>query len=122
MSTGLDGVAVFINDFPYKRVTDHGGVRIPLKVGSYRIRVHKEGFQDPAVAQVDVKKSAEASVQFHLQPVAVFGTLQIKGAQPSTAVYVDHQLAATVGPDGTAKLVNVQSRASALLSCIMINR
>jgi hypothetical protein len=108
VSTGLDGVAVFINDFPYKRATDHGAVRIPLKVGSYHIRVHKEGFQDPAVAVVDVKKSAEASVQFRLQPVAVFGMLQIKGAQPGTTVYVDHQLTATVGLDGTAKVVNVQ--------------
>ncbi len=45
--TGQDGVDVFINDLPYRRKTDHGQVRIPLKVGEYTIRVHKTGFIDP---------------------------------------------------------------------------
>ncbi len=109
VSTGQDGVSVFVNDIPYKRATEHGAVRIPLKVGSYRIRVHKEGFVDPAVASVEVKKSAEASVAFHLQPVPPqFATLMVNGAQPATVILVDHQTAATVGLDGTAKVINIQ--------------
>ena len=109
VSTGQDGVSVFINDYPYKRVTEHGEIRIPLKVGSYRIRVHKTGFTDPAVSTVDVQKSAEASVQFRLEAAAPqFAILQIKGATPATAVFVDRLMAATVGADGTAKVINVQ--------------
>jgi CheY-like chemotaxis protein len=109
VSTGLDGVTVFVNGFPYKRLTEHGAIRIPLKVDSYRIKVHKDGFQDPAVATVDVKKSAEASVIFHLQPLPPqYATLVLNGAQPATVVSVDHQVAATVGLDGTAKVINIQ--------------
>ena len=109
ISTGQDGVSVFINDFQYKRVTDHGALRIPLKVGNYRIRVHKAGFQDPAVQTVDVRKSAEAAIQFHmLAEASEFATLLVKGATPGTVIYVEHQMAATVGVDGTAKVVNVK--------------
>ena len=108
VSTGLDGVSVFINDLPYKRPTEHGEVRIPLKVGSYRIRVHKDGFVDPAIAIVDVKKSAEASVLFHLSPEPQLAILQLKGAQPGTVAYIDRQVEATVGPDGTAKIANIK--------------
>jgi len=108
LSAGVDGVSVFINDLPYKRVTDHGGLRIPLKVGTYRIRVHKTGFDDPAETLVEVKKNAEASVQFHMQAIPEFAALQIKGAQPGTLAFVDHQMAATVGADGTAKVINIK--------------
>jgi len=108
LSAGVDGVSVFINDLPYKRLTDHGALRIPLKVGTYRIRVHKPGFEDPAEALVEVKKNAEAAVQFHLQAVPEWAALQIKGAQPGTLAFVDHQMAATVGADGTAKVVNIK--------------
>jgi hypothetical protein len=108
VSTGLDGVSVFINDLPYKRPTEHGQIRIPLKVGSYRIRVHKDGFADPAIAMVDIKKSAESSVLFHLLAAPELATLLIKGAQPGTVAYIDHVIAATSGADGTAKVTNVK--------------
>ncbi len=110
VSTSLDGVSVLINDQPYKRLTDKGQVRIPLKVGTYRIGVHKDGYLDPAIAIVEVKKSEEASVQFVLQPPPAqeFASLQIKGAQPGTVASLDHQVAATVGVDGTAKVINIK--------------
>jgi hypothetical protein len=108
LSAGVDGVSVFINDLPYKRLTEHGSLRIPLKVGTYRIRVHKTGFEDPAEALVEVKKNAEASVQFHLQADPEFAALQIKGAQPGTLAFLDRQMAATVGADGSAKVVNIK--------------
>jgi hypothetical protein len=110
VSTGLDGVSVLINDVPYKRLTDHGGIRIPLKVGSYRVRVHSAGFVDPPESLVVVKKSAESAVQFHLQPVPApdVATLQIKGAQPGTVAYLDRLISATVGADGNANIVNIR--------------
>jgi hypothetical protein len=108
VSAGQDGVSVFINGLPYRRLTEHGEIRIPLKVGTYRIRVHKDGMQDPPESLVEVKKNAESSVQFHMQPASDVAMLLIKGAQPGTATYLDHQLAATVGLDGTAKLINIK--------------
>lgn len=109
VSTGLDGVTVYIDGLPYKRPTEHGAVRIPLMVDNYKIRVHKDGYQDPPVAMVDVKKSAEASVAFHLLAMPPqYATLAVNGAQPATIVWVDHQMAAIVGVDGTAKVVNIQ--------------
>ena len=108
VSTGEDGVSIFINDQLYKRTTDHGSVRIPLKVGIYHVRAHRVGFQDPAESVVTVRKSAEAAVQFRMQPALQFGILQVKGAQPGTTVSVDHQIPALVGADTSAKIVNIQ--------------
>lgn len=106
--TGQDGVDVFINEKSYRRKTDRGQVRIPLKVGKYTIRVHKPGFIDPPPETVEVKKAEEAAVEFRLQPVPQIATLQIKGALPGTMVNVDENLAAVIGPDGNATISNLK--------------
>jgi hypothetical protein len=106
--TGQDGVDVFINDLPYRRKTDNGQVRIPLKVGQYTIRVHKQGYIDPPPQSVAVQKAEEAPVQFRLQPAPEIATLDIKGALPGTMVYIDKDLAASIGPDGAAHISNVK--------------
>ncbi len=107
--TGQDDVSVYIDDTLYRRTTDHGRLRVPLKVGVYHIRIHKDGFIDPPPAKVDVMKAEEASVLFRMQPAPDFATLQVKGAQTGTSVYVDGQLTATIGVDGMAKVVNIKS-------------
>lgn len=106
--TGQDGVDVFVNDLPYRRKTDHGQLRIPLKVGEYTIRVHKAGFIDPPPQSVEVEKAAEAPVQFHMQAAPEIATLDIKGALPGTMVYIDKDLAASIGADGNAHISNVK--------------
>lgn len=106
--TGQDAVDVFIDDKPYRRKTDHGQVRIPLKVGQYTIRVHKAGFIDPPPQSVDVKKAEEAPVQFRFQPAPEVATLDIKGALAGTMVYIDKDLAASIGQDGNAHISNVK--------------
>lgn len=106
--TGQDGVQVFINNLPYRRTTDHGQVRVPLKVGEYTIRVHKPGFIDPPPQTVAVKKAEESAVEFRLEPVPEIATLQIKGALPGTMVYVDRELAAAIGNDGNANISTVK--------------
>lgn len=106
--TGQDGVDVFIDDKPYRRKTDRGQVRIPLKVGQYTIRVHKTGFIDPPPQSVDVKKAEEAPVQFRMQPVPEIATLDIKGALAGTMVYIDKDFAAVIGADGNARISNVK--------------
>lgn len=105
---GRDGVNVFINDKPYRRATNQGQVRIPLKVGEYTIRVHKDGFTDPPPQTAEVKKAEETAMEFSLEPVPQLGTLEVHGAAPGTTIYLDKQLAATIGNDGVANIGNVK--------------
>lgn len=108
VKTGRDGVSIFIDDKPYKRVTADGQVRIPLRVGQYTIRAHKDGFIDPPPQSAEVKKAEETAIEFNLTAAAQFGTLEVRGAPPGTMVYIDKQLAATVGSDGSANVANVK--------------
>ncbi|HEX4808955.1 MAG TPA: hypothetical protein VH325_08500 [Bryobacteraceae bacterium] len=106
---GEDNADVYINDKLYRRKTDRGQIRIPnLRVGTYVIRVHKQGFIDPPPQTVDVRKAEETRVPFRMQPVPEIATLQIKGALPGTMVYVDRDLAAAIGADGNATISNVK--------------
>ncbi len=109
ITAGQDGADVYINDKLYRRKTDRGQVRIPnLNVGDYTVRVHKQGFIDPPPETVQVKKAEETAVEFHLQPVPATATLEVKGAAPGTMVYLDNELAAAIGPDGSASISNVK--------------
>lgn len=108
VNAAQDGADVYINDALYRRKTDRGQVRIPLKVGDYTIRVHKTGFIDPPPKSVTVKKAEETAVNFRLDPVPQIATLAIKGALQGTMVYVDNELAAVIGPDGGANISNVK--------------
>ena len=64
---GQDGADVFINNKPYRRQTDRGQVRIPLKIGEYAIRIHKAGFLDPPPQTVTIKKGEESAVEFKME-------------------------------------------------------
>jgi hypothetical protein len=108
LAAGQDGVDVYIDDVLYRRKTDRGQVRIPLKVGDYTIRVHKTGFIDPPPKSVTVKKAEETSVDFRLDPVPQIATLSVKGALQGTMIYVDKDLAAVIGADGNANISNVK--------------
>lgn len=106
--TQIDGVSVWINDKPLHRKTERGQVRIPLKVGEYTIRVHKEGYIDPPPQSVDVKKAEETAVEFSMEALPVISTLEIKDASPGTSIYIDKQLAGTVGAGGAATIPNIR--------------
>lgn len=107
LMTKQDGVSIFIQDKLYRRKTEHGQIRIPLKVGTYVIHVHKDGFTDPPPQQVEVKKSEETELTFNLEPAARLASLDVRGAVPGTAVYVDKEQVATAGADGHASAVSV---------------
>ena len=111
VTTNQDGADVFIDNSPYRRKTDRGQIRIPLQVGDYTIRVHKAGFLDPPPQKVSVKKAEETELQFRMNPVPVpqVATLEIRDALPGTMVYLDNELAASVGSDGTASISNVEA-------------
>ena len=106
--TGQDGVDVYIDKTLYRRKTERGQVRIPLKVGEYAIRVHKTGFIDPPPETVSVKKAEESAIEFKLEPAPEIATLQIQGALAGTMVYLDKDLAAAIGNDGNANISTVK--------------
>ena len=103
-----DGADVYIEDRLYRRRTEAGQLRIPLKVGEYTIRVHKDGFIDPPPETVTVQKGEETAVNFRLEALPQISTLQVKGALPGTMVYIDKDLAAAIGVDGNANVSNVK--------------
>ncbi len=105
--TKLDGATVFINDKPSRHTTEHGQLRIPLKIGGYVIRVHKDGFIDPPSQSVDVKKGEESELAFDLQPVQNLASLEIRDAAPGTAIYVDNTQVGRVGADGIGTAQNL---------------
>jgi hypothetical protein len=106
---GQDAADVYINGKLYRRKTERGQIRIPnLAVGEYTIRVHKPGFMDPPLETAQVKKAEETAVEFHLQPVPAIATLQVKDALPGTMVYLDNELAASIGAEGSASISNVK--------------
>ncbi len=108
VNAGQDEADVYFNDKLYRRRTDHGQVRIPMKVGEYTIRVHKAGFIDPPPQKVQVKKGEESPLDFKLEPVPQIATLRVTGAPPGTMVYVDKNVAAAIGNDGSANITNVK--------------
>ena len=85
MLPGQDGVEVYIDNALYRRKTERGPLRIPLRAGSYKVRVHKEGFVDPAPLPVEVKKSEEASLVFKLEPAAQVASPLLPPPAPATA-------------------------------------
>ncbi len=109
ITTKQDGVGVFIDDKPYRRKTEHGQLRIPLKVGQYVIHVHKDGFIDPPPQSITVKKGEETELSFRLEQLPTLATLQLRGGIPGTAVYVDKEQVATLGVDGSATVSTIKS-------------
>jgi hypothetical protein len=85
LTTGQDGVEIYIDNALYRRKTDRGPLRIPLKVGSYKIRVHKPGFIDPAPLPVEVKKSEETPLAFKLEPAPEVASPLLPSPPPAPA-------------------------------------
>jgi hypothetical protein len=107
VSTGQDDVRVFLNGKEYRRRTLRGQLRIQT-IGNVVVRVAKAGFQEEPPQSVEVKKGAEARVQFELKPMPKFGSLEIRGATAGAEVWLDQRIAGAVGPDGAFSLGGVQ--------------
>ncbi len=108
LNAPVDGAEIYINDKLYRRETQAGPMRIPLKVGEYTVRVHKAGYIDPPPETLSVKKAEETAVSFQMQAVPQTATLQVRGALTGTMVYVDKEFAAAVGADGSASISNLK--------------
>lgn len=107
ISTSQDGVRVLLNGKEYRRLTQHGQLRVQL-LGKVAVRVAKSGFLDEPEQTADVKKGAEVRLQFNLRPQPQFGSLQIRGALAGTEVLFDQKSAGTVGPDGLFGIGEIQ--------------
>jgi hypothetical protein len=107
VSTGQDGVRVFLNDKEYRRPTQRGQLRVQV-LGKVTVRVAKRGFQDEPSQTVEVKKGAELRLQFDLKAQPQFGSLQIHGGTAGSEVLVDQKNAGTVGPDGAFSLSTIE--------------
>ena len=97
VETGEDRVKVFLNSQQYQRTTEHGKLRIPLDVGTYSIRVEKDGFQAPPTQQIMLKKGEEKPVVFALSRSPAY--LEISGAVAGSSVKLDGQ---TIGETNSA--------------------
>ena len=106
--TGEDGVEVFIDDVLFHRRTEHGQVRVSIRAGRYSLRVHKDGLQDPPAQWVEVKKADVTQAAFEFPSTGTVAALQIRGAQPGTTAYLDHEFVGAVGQDGSAKFSNIK--------------
>jgi hypothetical protein len=107
--TKQDGASIFIQDKPYRRKTERGQIRIPLKVGAYSIRVHKDGFVDPPAKTVEVKKGEESELVFNLEAVPALANVDVQGAPPGAAVYIDGSQVATADANGRAQAGSVKA-------------
>jgi hypothetical protein len=106
--TGQDGVSVYVNDKLYRRKTDRGQIRIPLKVGTYSIRAHKDGFIDPPAQTVDVKKGDDVKLVFRFEPVPAESSLAISGAPAGSAIYIDGVQLGAANAQGQTMLAHVK--------------
>ena len=99
VSTGEDGVKVYVNDKEQRRKTVKGQVRLQT-IGNVSVRVAKDGFQSEAAQTAEVKKGAEVRLEFKLKALPQVAGLQIRGGTPGAEVFVDGSSVGTVGTDG----------------------
>ena len=99
ISTNEDDAKVFLNNKEYARKTQRGQVRIPA-IGAVSVRVSKDGFEAVAPQTADVKKGSEVRLEFKMQALPQWASLQIRGATPGAEVLLDEKVIGTVGDDG----------------------
>jgi PEGA domain len=100
VSTGEDGVKVFVNDKEYRRKTAKGQVRVQT-IGNVSVRVVKDGFQQEPAQTTEVKKGAEIRLEFKMKALPQVAGLQIRGGTPGAEVFVDGASVGTVSSDGS---------------------
>jgi tetratricopeptide (TPR) repeat protein len=110
---GHDGASVFLNGKLQRQLTQAGQLRLPnLELKDYIVQVSKNGFQNPPLQKIRIRKGEEAKLIFNLQPLnpqpqTRLASLTIQGGAPGTAVLVDQILVGTIQPDGTLSVSTV---------------
>jgi hypothetical protein len=99
ISTGEDGVRVFINNREYARRTQRGQLRIQT-IGAVTVRVLKTGFEAPPAQTVEVTGGEEVRVEFKMNLLPQFASLEITGEPPGADVRIDGSRVGAIGDDG----------------------
>jgi serine/threonine-protein kinase len=109
VTTGEDGVQVFLNNQLQKKTTQGGQLRIPnLALKDYVVRVAKNGFEAlPQQQTATIHKGDISRLIFALILIPHAAALAIEGGTPGTTVLLDGAPVGTVQPDGKFQFSSV---------------
>jgi tetratricopeptide (TPR) repeat protein len=115
VSTGSESnVAVFVNGVKFRRATQSGRLMLYLEPKVYKIRVEKEGFQPVAEQSIEVKRGAEAKLDFTMTALPQAGTVLISHAPAGADVTVDGAPAGRIRADGTLQIRDLKAGAHSI--------
>ena len=107
VQTGEDDTAVYLDNKLYPLKTKRGRLRIPnLHTIAHTVRVHKEGFRDPAVQNTSVVRGQESHLRFTLEPLPKLASLSLEHVPSAAQVQLDNNTI-SVDKDGTAVEGNI---------------
>jgi cytochrome c-type biogenesis protein CcmH/NrfG len=98
VSTGEDGVDIYINGEKYRRQTKNGTLRVYLPPKSYSIRAQKDGFVSSSDQTVELRAGQEASVDMRLMPLKA--SLLVHHGVPGADVLLDGTSIGVIGANG----------------------
>jgi hypothetical protein len=110
---GQDDASVFLNGKLQRQLTQGGQLRLPsLELKDYVVQVSKNGFKDPPLQKIRLRKGEQATLTFHLQPQTLqsqprLASLSIQGGAPGTTVLVDQAPVGTIQPDGALSVSTI---------------
>jgi len=106
--TGEDSVRVWLDEKPYRRLTNRGQLRIAnLDAREYRVKVAKEGFQTEPVQLAAVRKNEDTRVEFKLRTVPTVASLLIRDGVPGAQILLDRDLVGTIAANGVFSASNL---------------
>lgn len=87
---GEDDVSAFLNERAARVKSKNGQMRLPgIPVGTYTVRVFKEGYTPDPPQKIVIAKGQEARMEFKLKIIPRLSSLRLRGAAPGTQVYLD---------------------------------
>jgi serine/threonine protein kinase len=108
VTTGEDGVQVYLNNQLQKKTTQGGQLRIPnLAPKDYVVRVTKDGFETPPNQEAPIRKGDVASLNFSLKAIPHVASLSIDGAVAGATVLIDGEPVGSVKPDGKLQIATI---------------
>ena len=89
-TAGEDDVAAFLNERPARNKSKGGQMRLPgIPVGTYTVRVAKDGFAPDPPQKIVIAKGQEARIEFKLKAIPRLSSLRLRGVAAGTQVYLD---------------------------------
>ncbi len=105
---GEDEVSAFLNDRPARVKSKNGQMRLPgIPVGTYMVRVAKDGYTPDPPQKIVIAKGQEARVEFKLKMVPRLATLRVRGAAIGTQVFLDGNPLGAIPASGSLEFAQV---------------